>query len=1096
MHFKDALCLRLGDCDSMICPGRLSRDSLILHVGNGFFSGSACWDESKLTLPLIPQLTALLDQTGIDFSRRCSLGEAFGSTTADEYRRGVCDLREKTNGGAKTKQESFQASFDFAALVECRTEPAVLSLLRGKPLYGSRGRCAYVARTGSQLRRTSMEIQSRVLEMCGMAGHSMPLSASDPDEELHGTPSDSFEVLVEQFAGAVESATTHNAIIRCVQHLMLLLGMRRTGTHPNPAWFLRRLCGDTLCFSDKRWVEGQAHHLPCGADLLEVTSQCARIFGASKILLFEIDGKYVSSLDAPDASRIPFPSGYPFQPYRNALINKLIDHEVPTIVIDYVVGHNSGGISPTSGALPITEADLLLAASKAMDMVLEIGGFRRVIASLAEKLTDLRSVEPGSYVDGTDEIDRFGQGGGTRRWAGAAPEPLSYCEDVMAQTLARGFSARYSSSNGRTVLSSAHRLVAISLATGIPSDHLLTYRKHITLKNFLTCAAKTIFLCPMPSEDVGGLSLFPVEIAPGYGVERMIKSLLILRNKDYVKRSMKTGSATGVRPFVFGKGKKADEASLGEVVEVIKNSLLKGGWFGIVKDEEALRLLSRTSEAICRYRHTGTVWAVTAELFRAGLNHFRIRDCLKAMGLDGRPFLLDGCPYEDVRPKNIPPATPSAALKVKPEDLANTKRLGRRVAEIFQRRGLAPCLIEYQKSISRLAKTPTCPQINTWAAAYVAMRHALRRGWLLVSRPDSLIAPVTIETALEQLELVVARTKPKMNASGNADPSDQRNRKKDQLRQALVGIFRGVLRPSEAKLLPMPISFAGPSPNTRFVVYSQKGTRQTGRHVDSNFMSFGKGVQPNFVGTEGTGNPKIADYGKALISDDTLLRSVRRLFGDDTSPYDVRHSRVVEGLTYLTKRGLLESGSLLVSLGVLARQLGHGNLTVAPCSYAGIALAILSQPTSPVTAPMLDSGWCKMLKSSIESGGLADKDLRRLHHGIDVKRRYRACRKLLRSRVRGETESGQETPVVVTLDVLPLLREPEQVVLEFPVGSDETALRDCMGDLWTFAKSKRIPVIFSLYRQKNDPWSRERIQDLASRLSGQLLADGLSSSSV
>lgn len=1091
MHYKDALCLRFGDTEGTTCPGRLTRETLVLHVGGGYFPNSDCWVASELVLPLVPQLTMLLDQAKVDFGSPGSLGDAFGATAVDDYLQGVRHCRDLRNDGAETMQGSFVATFDVAALLECGIEPAVLSLLRGRPLYGSRGRCSYVVRSGSQLRRTLAEIQAKVLEMCGMDPLANSTEQSDLDIELHGTPSDSFVDLVGQFKKVVESANTHNTITRCVEHLMLLLGMRRTATHPNPAWFLRRIFGEMLCFSDKQWIDGQAHRLPCGVELLKVITQCARIFGASRCLLFAHKGQYVSSLAAPDESRIPFPPGYPFQPFRNGLINQLIEQGTSTIVIDYMVGQNSASIAPTSGALPVSEADLQCAAEKAMDRILRTGGLGQAIALLGEKLMMLGPVKSDSGENEDDEIDRFASGGPLSRRAASAPTPLSFCEDGMAQVLIRGFSARYGQADGPTPTSPAHILIATMLATGISCDHLLRYRKYITCKNFLRCGTEMIFLAPMPTEDCGGLSYFPIRIDPCYGVEGMVEALLTLRERDYAKRKVRKGLAAGVRPFAFGKNCSSGEDKFGGLAQEVSTILRAGGLSQNIESEEAVRLLSRIGEAICRYRHSGTVWAVMVGTLRAGLNHFRVGDCLYAMGVAGPVSLLDGSPWEDVV-LGLPAGTPHTPINIPPGASRNAKLLGQRVAEIFHRRGLAPSLHGFEKSIRKLVHVSgKAVRIHFWVAAHQAMRHSLERGWLIVSNASKLIEFEKIRAAHDDVARIVARTKPKKQGNDNADPAAQRDRKKDQLHLALEGILLGMLRPSEAKLLPEPSIFDGSLPNVRFVVRSQKGKGTTGRHVDTSFTSFGGSIKSTRGISRTLGAPKVEGYGKALISDDTLSRCIGQLFGEAVSPYCVRHSLVIKGLAYLISHGLTQSGSLLISLGTLAKQLGHSNLTVAPCSYAGVALAILSRALNRIPSQLTGPGWQQMLESAMAARELERAEQHRRSHRAEIKRRYTACRKLIRSTVITTTGCLQGTVLVVTSDTLPLMM-PDQLVVELPAGLDETALQGCIHKLWTVAQSKNIAVVFRIYEPRDERWNQTRMQALVSRLSRKLLVNDLS----
>jgi len=271
---------------------------------------------------------------------------------------------------------------------------------------------------------------------------------------------------------------------------------------------------------------------------------------------------------------------------------------------------------------------------------------------------------------------------------------------------------------------------------------------------------------------------------------------------------------------------------------------------------------------------------------------------------------------------------------------------------------------------------------------------------------------------------------------------------------------------------PEQLQFDGSVPNIRFVVHSQKGKGKTGRHVDTSFTSFGGSLKSTRAISRTPNIPKVEGYGKALISQDTLSRCIGKLMGGSVSPYDVRHSLVIEGLAYLISHG-------------------HSKLTIAPCSYAGVALAIFSRPLNRVSPKMTDHGWQQMLDSALASGELESAEQQRRSHRAEIKKRYTACRKLVCSAVGTTTGCFQGVALVATSDTLPRMMAA-QLVMELPAGPDETTLLGCIRRLWTVAQSKNVAVVFCIYESRDGRWNQSRIQALVSRLSRELLGDDLS----
>jgi hypothetical protein len=319
-------------------------------------------------------------------------------------------------------------------------------------------------------------------------------------------------------------------------------------------------------------------------------------------------------------------------------------------------------------------------------------------------------------------------------------------------------------------------------------------------------------------------------------------------------------------------------------------------------------------------------------------------------------------------------------------------------------------------------------------------------------------------------------TRPKKNDIANADLAAQRVRKKGQLTIAILGVLEGLLRTSEAVLAPLPVRLGQ---NRRYFVRMQKGKNEGGRFVDSEFLKVGLADMADSEGIPGKNTDPVGDYDHlldslenddgyafAMISDDTLRRSLSTALGVEGMPYDVRHRGVVENLFRIARNSLSQPGAIHIFLGALSWYLGHANITVAPCSYVGVLLCALSDQAQSVPRAAINE-W-RWLDHLAPVAALADRlsvtKEERISHRVELARRIPAAKRLIRQAKAAQSSGSDSSLALVSIgNDAASLPDDDALVIELPAGRAEEELLAAAKKLWLMATSAGVKVAFRLY---------------------------------
>lgn len=914
---------------------------------------------------------------------------------------------------------------------------------------------------------------------------------------LHGTPSGSFSDAAAAFSLAVKSAATPSEIIACVERLLLLFGKRRSRIHPNPAHMMRQLPMPHLVFADKPWIPGQYHTIPCPPVLWAVFQECSRLFGDSPALLYHTGEEWLPSHECGlPAARIPLDSRFPLQPDRNALINFLIERGTPALVIDFLVGHNSGGLAPQSCAVPSTGWSIFCAAASAIEVALSIGGLSKAAEELALKLRALPSLrtvrEPGC-----DWFDRFHTSSFVQPSLASGPAPLSLPEDHVGSLLLHGLRRQFITLGAASPRNSAAVLVALSLESGMPLSHVLEYSAYIRCGNFVLPHGtdRWIFLCPMHSQDAGGLSLFPIALTGALGAAASINGYFLWRHRDYLRHrrhgALDLTPITGVEPADLGK--------------IVNCALRHAGFRHRLSAEEAVRLLTRVTAHRCRMTHAGAVLGATCCL-STGLNHVSVADSLREMGISGPLIRFDGSPW--VEPWEVHAVPKSRErdrwvkhiLKCGCHDL---DEIAQALSRQFYDRGFLPCYDAFHNwercYFERVGEGRPKGDNDIARRAFEVSK---RKGWLRVSEPTRLPSCQEMESAIARIPSVLARCKPTARDGFSTDKGSERQAKKLQLASAFEAIFDGGLRVGEAIVVPPPLPMGGNSRSRRFLVKYRKDSAALPRYADSAFFGTGQlsclraFEQMNVFG-------RISGKPIARVTADTVARCIRAVFSNaNITPHSVRRFKGVRLFLRLVDDLTARAGSSIIRLAHGAWQFGHSSITVLPCSYAGTALCVISE-----ALPDLNSAHERtvarscMSEAKLVQGLVVDTERMKLHGAI-LRRQLRAAL----AAVGGISPLAPQPEPLSDLDcdgTFELTCETESTFhavnsplgLRFYAGPDIDTLCTCVRQVFESAKTKKVSVRCFLVRWDPFPVSKRKLRLVVDFVLAKLASDVICGSS-
>lgn len=1086
IHHKDALLLGCGNGVDSGSPGYLTETSLVRFVGGAFYSSGDSFCPSLLEIPLPTFIKSLIKAAFLNLSEKGKIRDQFDVNFHELYAKWILTLVENRDSGLTSRQTTFIWTYDYAALEKALVQPSVLSLLRGRPLYGSRGRCAYICQSGESLCRAHGRILGEVLKLSGVDSEINTDLPSPSPFVLHGTPCAPFEEWVAVFRRTVETAKSFNEVLVCIELLLRIMGKRRSAIHPNPAHFVRLQPGPMLLFSDKPWIAGQFHHIPCTLELDDVLREIGRIFSRSPVVLYQEEDRWVPSDQCSDSvvQNLSRPSGCTLQPARNSFLNALVKMDLPEIVVDYLVGQNSGGNSPLSGVYSVAGNEIHQAASEAIASLFMETGLQ---AALKQFLIELKRIPkvPGSQPFKGADLDRFCYSIPKKPSIATGPIPLTHEEDILAWALFEGLSRRHRGYNPRASRSAGELYVTLALEAAIPAVHLERFKNYFTLGNFVSTGEAEMVLCPFPTEDQGGLAWFPSSLTGEFGTMRIAKCIFQWRNSDYTRRLKKR--AVHLAPFKFVKRS--------DVAKVVVKAIGRAGIRQKVDEASAWRLLCRVTELRSRMVHAGPVWGTAVGLLNGGLNHVKLEDCLREMGVRDPMVSLDGLPWADVFQPVRPPLRAKTCQKWLAQASGDGKEkflhdVGKDLATWFNESNLSPSLNTFREWASTFCEvTRNGNQAAPNVIGRKAMEVCREKGWLLTSEAVQLISEEQFRQAYLKLPSVIERTRPKANTKSNVMPFEQRELSKQQLSVATAAVFLSGMRPSQARVLPPPVEIAG---NLRFPMKFTKDGKYEARYADSNFLS--PIAETEISHRKIRRQAKLKGFASSPICKDSLVRCINKSFGCDVSPYDVRRYVIVRSLLRVSRMMTKAKGGGVVRLAALSWQVGHSRLTVAPSSYAGTALCLLSTRISNLRlVPTNQASKFTTVSQKDAIEGIVPSRQKALEHAVSIRRLARAARSyLVHQRPTGNDNTSKEPLIYLESD--PSLLHLDDTVttwVDLPIGPAVDALLSTISALLEYGRRKGFDLGIRLIRSADFPMGAAKAHSLCSFLRIEMVGRGV-----
>lgn len=936
MGWKDVLNLGLEPRDDG--PGYLRPGwrEIVRTIGNGYFNNDECFLRSDLRLPLLPIVRWMLAKAGVNEEDGGTLAEALPPQSALLFPAWLKDVRKVVLPGVKLRSQALYRTFNFVATIRLKMPIPYLSILCGKPIFGSRGESSYTFRHSGEALGDWKRIYVEIQAIAGVGCEAVDLPV---DGAVHGASEVCLQSMAAEMLRRVMAAATHNEIVSCIWGVLYLLGARRAALHRNPASLFRSEPRPCFLFSDKSAADAPRglRTIPLNEPLLELVRVCRDLFGDEAALPYLQDGKWTSSLGLCDKAAYGIISQEPCQqPGRNALINALLREGMGSEPRGALTGHDSQTGLPS--LFSIVSSDVLLdIAAEGLHRVLEHSGFNRLVEVLVSQLR--RLAVPGCSDLGIAEsdLDRFSSHGELFPKAGNAHlAPLTIDEDRLLGLL-RPRLAGLAKEKPTTIRCQ----LLLAFQAGVPMENLRRYSGIYTWHNLIhsLAAGRYYFIAFGPHEDVGGLSPCPLDIGtPGESPAlRMLLARFQALGKSYKTRTTAERLRWALFPEKDGELPKELRRILPEAEEL--------------NDAELMRLLDRLTLVNARRMHPGCVAGALAGRLPIGLNGYHIGDVIRErIGYEPVLRFLDGSPYRewlriDQAYGDGKQITPYRAFCEAKKRIQSWWRNPTRTTKVETAEDLFVVLRRFNVSPSfsrfqNIALLLGISKDNARRFATSLLARFRRENLLQTSASLRLLPAPLLAERLARLEATELVLKPKEDARSRKGIRDDTTAALQLMRRAGLRLGETITTLHDGKRF---------HAATRVGYVTQGKTDNARRMFDPAILSGSDSgaLLDQMDHAQGLLLPKDADRIQRLLAD---------AFGNALSPHDLRHYAIIDGLR-LCIREHLAHGNFQLALDTMSAMCGHACGITSVNSYAGNTVPLFFPLPRPTEVELTPQWW-------------------------------------------------------------------------------------------------------------------------------------------
>jgi hypothetical protein len=612
--------------------GKLTKTHLLLSLGTPYFPcAHNCYNSSTLPLPLVPELKDLLHRHP-EILREKSLAEVLGPRFQLEYQSWCKSFALKQFGPGMVNTQSFHRIWLRVSILDLDQSPALVGLSRGNPLPGIGGPPFYTMASTHEMLGAN---QLREAQIRGNAGYCTtaagPIESSRPKQ--HGTPSLSYGEYADRLWREVDLASSHNAVLACLEGFVRLFGPRNLGQPMNPLLFYRLMNFPCFEFCDKI-VNGVGHYRwkPLPDESVPLLKSCGRL-GKHLLLPFCHKGLLVRFSHLPDAARLREVFTWPGarQPARTAFCNLLRHEGVGQYLVNSLTGHGNPMFQGL-GHLGLLSLDEEIAwAHEILSPIYRKHGVGEIANCLREKMELYIDAEFCAKADPLllpDETSHQRRGDITDNPFRHGLRPPSEAERYRSHLSER---PPEQTTFGVSKVSFAI-LMAVVLA--LPVENLIEYRRYYRAENFVQdrVSGRVYFRALSRHDDRGQLSDILVLVCEASAIATHPLLQLFFR--------------------LFGECLPSallfpDDMSPDDLGTTYKHSLVIPGHRNTLSNAETYRLLKKNTRFLCRRRHPGPVLFALVGKGKRGLNRVASEDIIQLQTgkIPDLVCLVDQSPY-------------------------------------------------------------------------------------------------------------------------------------------------------------------------------------------------------------------------------------------------------------------------------------------------------------------------------------------------------------------------------------------------------------------------------------------------------------------
>lgn len=275
--------------------GQITPSVLRLNLGSGFYPNAReAYAPGVLELPLADEIVTILEELGFDGSER-TLGSFLGPNAHGMYRRWLRRYVSAQFPSFNMLSVALYKVFEDTATHDLDISIPLVGMLSATPLNITRGESAYIQVKHSELVSSLELIQDRVRVKAGVVSppRRRPTLMSNSDE-IFGSPGVTYSEFWNRSRTLIDSATSHNKALACVERFMRGLGTRVTRDHINPLVHYVSHPVPALELMDKVVQGGdRPRYLPISAAIATLLQTCAELFGKSYFLPYDASGRPV-----------------------------------------------------------------------------------------------------------------------------------------------------------------------------------------------------------------------------------------------------------------------------------------------------------------------------------------------------------------------------------------------------------------------------------------------------------------------------------------------------------------------------------------------------------------------------------------------------------------------------------------------------------------------------------------------------------------------------------------------------------------------------------------------------------------------------------